>query len=159
MKYLLICVLSFVSCITIAPQRTVEDHYGDQRILLGSGTLRIKYIELDPNILKQYNPKNIYLFATWCPHCVIKLKNTNIKCSNNDLMLVSANYDINRIEHFASSYIDTVFILSNSHYGSIEKEKVLKFSEELTNQKDTIYGLPKIFELKSDRLYHLRWDN
>ncbi len=146
-------MIFFCACIVITPTHTSHDYY-KQRIDLRN--TRVEFIEIDTTLDAISHYKKIYLFATWCPHCYVFLDNFK-RSDFPDMALVSTNYNVEVIEEKFYDNIDTVYILSHQAFGSIEKNKILKFTKILTNDVDSIIGLPQKFMKNSNTYVRSNW--
>lgn len=152
---LFITVLIFAGCITIVipPMHTTSDLY-ERNMAQLKEKHPIVFIEITGDeVLKMNNP-DIYLFSNWCSGVCYYLKHLTPETKGN-VMYISGNYDIPFIvKNFKA--LDTVYILSNSAYGSIESEKILKFTSEITNTECTITGVPQKFVRNDSTGYYTR---
>ncbi len=156
-KYFLFTLLFFCSCIIKTPERTEHDLYDSDKNYLIRKDVRTntKYIEISAKDIKLLNPKEIYLFATWCAPCLLELKSNKEKFS--EIMLVSLNYNISSFEKYFPNTYDTIYILDNHVYGGQEKVKLSNFIFDLTGEKDESYSIPKIFHRgKQDNSYYIK---
>jgi len=147
LKFLLtVTVLCFLSaCIIMAPTKGVTDEY--EKYTESNLISNISFVEIDLESLLQYEINEIYLFATWCPACIVHLRSIQpgYSLQQTGRAYISTNYNIQSIEKYARGNIDTVFILSNAVYGAIESEKIIQFTSELLEQKSELTGLPQVF--------------
>ncbi len=151
---ILILLISIIGCTHFikVPTRT-DDDYFHQKTDYTDYTIKFIEIENDLSLLKNYN--QIYLFASWCAPCYSYLANYSEE--NRGTALVSINYNIEFLEKKFHQNIDTIYILSNSSYGSIEKEKILRFSSILLDSTATLTGVPQIFyRVSSDKFQRLQ---
>lgn len=153
-KLLLLLLLSGCGMIVILPNNKNDDLYAKNKELLDQ-TDKPKFIEITASALDTMQFDEIYLFANWCPHCMVYLKNYVIDKSYKSLF-VSSNYDLPyNSKHFGN--IDTIYVLSNAHYGSVESEKILTFTSELLHQDTAlINGVPQRFKRENGRIVRVQ---
>ena len=153
-KLILLLFLTGCGMIVILPNNKNDDLYAKNKELIEQSN-KPKYIEVTAAEIVRMAFDEIYLFANWCPHCMFFLKNY-VEDNSYKLLFVSSNYDLPyNSKHFQN--IDTIYVLSNVKYGSVESEKILAFTSELLNQ-DTILinGVPQRFTRKNDRIVRLQ---
>jgi len=150
--YVILLTLIFHgACIIIAPSRTTHDQYLSD-FETQSGKFSTVFLEVDYSDLVEMQFSHIYLFATWCPHCILKFR--EIKKGNKPsekTIYISTNYNLESIEKIVKNAIDTIYIISNEFYGSIEQEKIRVFTTELLGYENTVTGLPQEFTRISDQ--------
>ncbi|MDY0344179.1 MAG: hypothetical protein RBR28_11445, partial [Lentimicrobium sp.] len=114
-------------------------------------TNKPKYIEITASEIVTMEFDELYLFANWCPHCMVFLKNY-VEDRSYKMLFVSSNYDLPyNSKHFGN--LDTIYVLSNAQYGSVESEKILVFTAELLDQDSAlINGVPQQFTREDGRI-------
>jgi len=151
---IIICLLA--GCIILAPVRGNTD--GFESFSETNLASNISFVEIDLDNLLQHDFEDIYLFATWCPACIVHLRTIPSKTTKSEskAVYVSTNYYIKSIEKFAAGKLDTVFILSNKEYGSIESDKIIKFTSEVLNKEAESTGLPQVFSRIGQSQFELK---
>lgn len=152
-KIFLLLFLTGCGMIVILPNNKNDDLYSKNKELVNKAN-KPKFIEIAADEIVKKEFDEIYLFANWCPYCMTYLKNYKEKESYK-ILLVSSNYDIPYIsEHFPN--LDTIYLLSNAIYGSIESEKILTFTSKLLNQDSAlISGVPQRFTRENGKIVRL----
>jgi len=146
--YLFILML-LTSCIIIAPRRGADDMYTSSDIV--SGKYSITFIETSANEIALKGDSQIYLFASWCPYSLAHIR----QLKNNEksgISYVSSNYDLKSMERLFKTHLDTIYILSNQHYGQIESQKIKQFVSELLGEENDLTGVPQQF-IKHGNIY------
>ena len=139
---------SIASCVNIVklPSKNDTDFYKERCSLEET---QIKFIELDTSLYQLRHYSSVYLFATWCPHCYAFLSDFDAE-NQITTALLSSNYNVEIIEKRFSENIDTVYILSNEHYGDFEINKIQLFQEIATGAFDGSVGVPQVFVRQGD---------
>ena len=152
-KLILLLFLTGCGMIVILPNNKNDDLYAKNKELLDQ-TDKPKYIEITASEIAAMEFDELYLFANWCPHCMVFLKNY-VEDKSHKLLFVSSNYDLPyNSKHF--QHIDTIYVLSNAQYGSVESEKILAFTSELLHQDTAlINGVPQRFTRENGRMIRL----
>lgn len=150
MKLIPFVILGFMtSCIIMAPRRGADDMFSKTE--LSSQNYKIRFIEITADEIPEKGKDQIYLFASWCPYCLSHLKQVK-QVEVSETIYVSSNYDFQSMDRLFSNNIDTIYILSNSHYGSIETLKIKQFASEILGEESEISGVPQHF-IKEDERY------
>ena len=130
------------SCIIMAPRRSADDMYS--KVELSSQNYKIRFIEITADEIIKKGKDQIYLFASWCPHCLLHLRKVD-KAKASETLYVSSNYDCKSMDRLFRNNVDTIYILSNSHYGSDESLKIKQFASEILGVESEIRGVPQQF--------------
>lgn len=143
MKRLLLFLL-LSGCTVIIPARfTTTDLYEENKDSF-SDNHKIKFIEVTAQELIDSYAKEIILFANWCGQSNYYILNLTQE-EKQGVKFVSSNYAIESLEkNFA---LDTIYILSNKHYGSLQNDKIMQFGREILKEENTLKGVPQRFIL------------
>jgi hypothetical protein len=152
----IILFLLFAGCgsVMILPRNNNDDLFNKNGHLLTSSNSNQYFVEITASEIHNLKFDEIYLFANWCPHCIVFLSEFH-QDNLHKILLVSTNYDIPYLnKHFPD--IDTFYILSNSKYGSVESDKIISFTTELLNTSNYIVdGVPQRFKRVGDSIYRV----
>lgn len=152
--FAILFLITLSGCITMAPSRHTDDSFLSQKELLYVKSNVHTYLDIDYKQLCALNPYRVVVFATWCPHCITMLSQSNF-VPEVGTIYVSTNYDIKNMEKLISSKLDTIFIISNEKYGSVQKEKFLNFTNSITQRRDSFYAVPMTFDRASGCKYNV----
>lgn len=146
-KLFLLFLLS--SCIIILPPFTTNDLYQENKEKL-LADYKVRFIEITAQDLIASGAKEILLFANWCPVCYDYISNLTAD-QKTGVKFVSSNYSL---DHLNKKYpLDTIYLLSNNHYGPVQNDKIDKFVTELLKAENDNLSVPQRFILK-DSAYH-----
>lgn len=126
----------------MAPRRGADDVYGQSDI--ASAAYSITFIVTTADEIVQKGKTPVYLFASWCTYCLAHLRQQR-KTGNRGAVYVSSNYDCKSMNRLFMNNIDTICILSNKHYGSVESQKIKKYSSELPGEESSLTGVTQQF--------------
>ena len=134
----------FSSCsIIVIPKFTTNDLYEENKGNL-SKDQKIKFIEITAQELIESNTVEIVLFANWCPHSYYYILSLTPE-KKQGVKFVSSNYSL---DYLIKKYpLDTIYLLSNEHYGSIQNDKIIQFGAELLKAENDNKGVPQRFIL------------
>ncbi len=149
--YLFIFMLTS-SCIIMAPRRGNDDMFSQQE--LSSEKYKIRFIEVTAEEVIQKGKPQVYLFASWCPFSLAHLRQVKATEAKSTIF-VSSNYDCKSMNRLFRNAIDTIYILSNTHYGSNESLKIKQFASELLGMESELTGVPQQFMKKSGKYIRL----
>jgi thiol-disulfide isomerase/thioredoxin len=96
----------------------------------------------------------VYLWATYCPHCLTDLAEHHKKDSarpNMQLFLVSANYDPPIIKKYVyrAGYRKPVFVIDAEQYGNNGTQRMNAFADSVSDKDlDSMNRLPQHFFFK-----------
>lgn len=146
-------VFFLFSCIQVLKPKGHDDHYLDY----SNHTRAIKYTEIDTEGLRKHlksaDTTLIVVFAYWCPYAHSFFNSSSYLNQNKRYhpIYISSNYETQATAKMIPQAMhDQLYVLSNSYYGSIENEKLRKFSSDLTQEEIT--GVPMHFLFFSDSL-------
>lgn len=142
LAYILMMLTSGCGSFVILPNHGDNDAYIQNKKYL-ENSKKLTFIEITAEDLLESPTSEIYLFSNWCPHCFLHLKELTAE-TNGNVRYVSANYDI-RFMSKKYSALDTIYILSNATYGTIESKKIMAFGSELTGKVSKNSGVPQRF--------------
>lgn len=148
MKKILLLILVSSCTIIIPPGFTTSDLYQLNKEKLSSN-YNVQFIEITAQELLESKPREILLFADWCSHSHLYIRDLTPE-QKIGVKFVSSNYNLDYLNRkFA---LDTIYLLSNSHYGSVQNDKIDQFATELLKQDNEIIAVPQRFILK-DSVY------
>jgi|GEM_PF-2591794 len=134
--------------IIIPPRFTPNDLYQENKENLTSN-YKVQFVEITAQELLDSKPREILLFANWCPHSHLYIRDLTLE-QRLGVKFVSSNYALDYLNRkFA---LDTIYLLSNSHYGSVQNDKIDQFVTELLRQDNENISVPQRFILK-DNVY------
>jgi hypothetical protein len=137
----------------MAPRRGADDMYN--RSDISSGKYSITFIETTANEIAQKGDAQVYLFASWCPYSLAHLMQLK-KDEISGISFVSSNYDLKSMARLFKNNLDTIYILSNLHYGQVEGRKIKQFASELLGEESGLTGVPQQFIIQGNK--YLRSD-
>ncbi|MBZ0243387.1 MAG: hypothetical protein K8F24_09255 [Bacteroidales bacterium] len=151
MKLILFFVLiSLVSgCIIQAPRRFESDLHAQWNE--SKAGYSIKFIEITSDEVMTMNPDGLCLFSSWCPGSIYRLRLED-KNKPSNTIFVSSNYDLKSMNWLFNNNLDTIYVLSNARYGSIESIKIKQFVSELLCEENILTGVPQEF-VKADTCF------
>jgi hypothetical protein len=143
-KTIFFALIVFVasSCIIMAPTRGSDDMYSGAD--LSSEKYAITFIETTAEEMIHKGEASIYLFASWCPYSLAQLRQLD-KNGSRETVYVSSNYDCKSMDRLFRNNTDTIYILSNKHYGSDESKKIKQFASEILGEESDLTGIPQQF--------------
>jgi len=143
-KTIFFALIVFVasSCIIMAPTRGSDDMYSGAD--LSSEKYAITFIETTAEEMIHKGEASIYLFASWCPYSLAQLRQLD-KNGSREAVYVSSNYDCKSMDRLFRNNTDTIYILSNKHYGSDESKKIKQFASEILGEESDLTGVPQLF--------------
>jgi hypothetical protein len=130
------------ACIIMAPNRGSDDMYSGSD--LSSEKYAITFIETTAEEIINKGEASVYLFACWCPYCLAHLRQQD-KNGSREAVYVSSNYDCKSMDRLFRNNTDTIYILSNKHYGSDESKKIKQFASEILGEESDLTGVPQLF--------------
>lgn len=143
MKKLFLLFLLSGCTVIIPPKFTPGDLYEENKENLLK-SYKVKFIEVTAQDLMESKAKEIVLFANWCGHSYYYISNLTPE-QKQGVKFVSSNYAIdNLVNKFA---LDTIYLLSNKYYGSVQNDKIIRFETELLQAEDSVKGVPQRFVL------------
>ena len=136
-------------CIVQAPKRYEIDQY--VQWLEGKAGYSIKFIEITSDEVITMNPDGLCLFSSWCAGSIYRLRLED-KNKPSNTIFVSSNYDLKSMNRLFNNNLDTIYVLSNARYGSIESIKIKQFVSELLCDENVMTGVPQEF-VKADSCF------
>lgn len=147
----LLLVLLISGCISIikAPKHYDTDCYvqwNESKV-----DYSIKFTEITSDEVMRMNPAGVCLFGAWCPGSIHRLRLED-KNKPSNILFVSSNYDLKSMDKLFKNNLDTIYVLSNAHYGSDESLKIKQFVSEIICGENKVTGVPREF-VKADSCF------